>query len=122
MTDELAFRRGDVLLVPFTFITDFAQSKLRPVLVIQNDVGNRFSPNLIVAAISSQIPDRKYPTSHIIRSGTPEAQRAGLEHDSVMLGSVILTIPKASIVRRLGHLSPAAMQAVDDCLRVSLAL
>ena len=122
MTDELAFRRGDVLLVPFPFITDFAQSKLRPVLVIQNDVGNRFSPNLIVAAISSKIPDRKYPTSNIIRRGTPEAQRAGLEHDSVMLGSVILTIPKASIVRRLGHLSPAAMQAVDDCLRVSLAL
>jgi mRNA interferase MazF len=122
MSDDLVFRRGDVLLVPFPFITDFTQSKLRPVLVLQNDVGNRVSSNLIVAAISSQIPNKRYPTSYVIRADTPDAHSAGLDYDSVVLTSVILTIPKASVVRRLGRLTPAAMQAVDECLRISLSL
>lgn len=117
MKDELSFRRGDVVLVPLPFITDLSQSKPRPALVIQNDVGNRFSPNLIVAAISSRVPDRVYPTNHHLRAGT-----AGLDRDSVVLASVILTIPKSSVLRLLGHLDEATMQAVDACLRVSLAL
>ena len=117
MRDELSFRRGDVVLVPFPFITDFSQSKPRPALVIQNDVGNRFSPNLIVATISSRVPDRVYPTNYHLRAGT-----AGLDRDSVVLTSVILTIPKSSVRKHLGHLDEATMQAVDACLRVSLAL
>ncbi len=117
MMDELSFRRGDVVLVPFPFITDFSQSKTRPALVIQNDVGNRFSPNLIVAAISSRVPDRVYPTNHHLQAGT-----AGLDRDSVVLGSVILTIPQSSVLKRFGHLDETDMQAVDICLRVSLTL
>jgi mRNA interferase MazF len=117
MSDELSFRRGDVVLVPFPFITDFGQSKPRPALVIQNDVGNRFSSNLIVAAISSRVPDKVYPTNHHLRAGT-----AGLDRDSVVLASVILTIPKTSVLKHLGHLDEANLQAVDACLRVSLAL
>lgn len=111
--------RGDVVLVPFPFpfITDFGQSKPCPALVIQNDVGNRFSPNLIVAAISSKAPARDYPTNHRLRAGT-----AGLDRDSAALGSVILTIPQSSVLKRLGRLDEADMQAVDACLRVSLAL
>jgi len=105
------------VLVPFPFITDFSQSKPRPALVIQNDVGNRFSPNLIVAAISSRVPDRVYPTNHHLRAGT-----AGLDCEAVVLVSVILTIPKTSVFKHLGHLDEATMQAVDACLRVSLAL
>jgi mRNA interferase MazF len=117
MRNELPFHRGDVVLVPFPFITDFSQSKPRPALVIQNDVGNRFSPNLIVAAISSRVPDRVYPTNHHLRAGM-----AGLDRDSVVLASVVLTISKSSVLQRLGHLDEATMQAVDACLRVSLAL
>jgi mRNA interferase MazF len=117
MMNELSFRRGDVVLIPFPFITDFSQSKTRPALVIQNDVGNRVSPNLIVTAISSRVPDRVYPTNHHLRAGT-----AGLDRDSVVLASVILTIPKSSVLKRLGHLDEANLQAVDACLRVSLAL
>jgi mRNA interferase MazF len=118
MRNELSFRRGDVVLIPFPFITDFSQSKTRPAaLVIQNDVGNRVSPNLIVTAISSRVPDRVYPTNHHLRAGT-----AGLDRDSVVLASVILTIPKSSVLKRLGHLDEANLQAVDVCLRVSLAL
>ena len=106
-----------MVLVPFPFITDFSQSRSRPALVIQNDVGNRFSPNLVVAAVSSQVPTRDYPTNHALRGGA-----AGLDRDSVVLGSVVLTLPKSSVLKRLGHLDEADMQAVDACLRVSLAL
>lgn len=117
MNETRSFRRGDVILVPFPFITDFSQSKPRPALIVQNDVGNRYSPNLIVAAISSKVPDKDYPTNHHLRAGT-----AGLDRDSVVLTSVILTIPKSSALKRLGHLDEADVQAVDACLRVSLAL
>ena len=117
MSETSSLHRGDVVLVPFPFITDFSQSKPRPALVIQNDVGNRFSPNLIVAAISSKVPAKDYPTNHRLRAGT-----AGLDRDSVVLGSVILTIPQSSVLKLLGHLDEADMQAVDACLRVSLAL
>src|SRR5713226_5859567 len=58
MSEERPYRRGDVLLVALPLVSDPAQRKIRPVVVIQNNVGNRFSPNLIVAAISSQIPPR----------------------------------------------------------------
>jgi len=87
MSETLSFRRGDVILVPFPFITDFSQSKPRPALVVQNDVGNRYSPNLIVAAISSKVPDKGYPINHRLRAGTARQDR-----DSVVLTSVILTI------------------------------
>lgn len=117
MSDTRSFYRGDVVLVPFPFITDFSQSKPRPVLVVQNDVGNRYSPNLIVAAISSKVPDKDYPTNHRLRAGT-----ADLDRDSVVLTSVILTISKSSVLKRLGHLDEADVQAVDECLRISLAL
>lgn len=117
MSETRSLHRGDVVLVPFPLITDFSQSKPRPALVIQNDVGNRFSPNLIVAAISGKMPARDYPTNHRLQAGT-----AGLDRDSVVLGSVILTIPQSSVLKRLGHLDEADMQAVDACLRVSLAL
>jgi len=117
MSESSVFRRGDVVLVSFPFITDFSQSKSRPALVIQNNVGNRFSSNLIVAAISGQVPTKDYPTNHFLHAGT-----AGLDRDSVVLGSVILTIPKSGVLKRLGHLDETDMRAVDVCLRVSLAL
>ncbi|MFQ5341358.1 MAG: type II toxin-antitoxin system PemK/MazF family toxin [Anaerolineae bacterium] len=71
------FRRGDIVLVAFPLITDFSQSKVRPAVVVQTDVGNRFSPNLIVAAISSRIPRRAYPTNFIVRLDTPRGPGHG---------------------------------------------
>ncbi len=117
MSESRRFRRGDVILVPFPFVTDFGRSKPRPVVVVQNDVGNRYSPNLIVVAISSKVPDKGYPTNHRLTAGT-----AGLDRDSVVLASVILTIPKSNTLKHLGQLDHADMEAVDACLRVSLAL
>lgn len=122
MKNEPTYRRGDVLLVNFPFITDFSQTKLRPAVVVQNDVGNQYSPNLIVAAISSSLPSKPYPTTHTVRRNTPTAKAAGLDRDSVVLGQVILTIPKTHVVRRLGYFDQATMQSIDVCLRISLDL
>ena len=118
----MEYRRGDVVLLPFPFISDLSRTKDRPALVVQNDVGNRFSPNLIVAAISSRLPKRAYPTVYMIRAGSIEARNAGLIRDSAVDASVVLTIPKTRVRQRLGRLSDQAMQEVDQCLRVSLAL
>lgn len=105
------------MLLPFPLVTDFSQSKLRPAVVVQNDVGNRFSPNLIVAAISSKVPEKDYPTNHRLSPGT-----TGLDRPSVVLTGVILTIPKSAVVRRIGEVEDADVGAIDTCLRVSLGL
>ena len=122
MRDQSQHRRGDVVLVDLPFVTDPAERKPRPSVIIQNDIGNRFSPNLIVAAISSQLPARSYPTNVILRLGSPEAEGAGLDRDSVVQAEVILTVPKPAVMRLLGRLNPSAMSAVDDCVRVNLGL
>ena len=61
MDQVTEIRRGDVVLVPFPYVTDFKRAKTRPVLVVQNDTGNRFASTVIVALISSSIPQKRYP-------------------------------------------------------------
>lgn len=123
MTIEAAsFRRGDVILAPLPLVTDPTERKVRPAVVIQNDTGNRFSPNLIVASISSQVPRRTYPTNLIVRYDSAAAAGSGLDRDSVVQTELIVTVPKVAVVRRLGHFGDSTMRAVDECLMVSLAL
>ena len=122
MSEERTFRRGDVVLVSFPYVTDPSRTKQRPAVIVQNDVGNQYSPNLIIAAISSQLPIRQYPTNVVLRQDSPEAEGAGLGRDSVVQAEVILTIPKASVAKRLGRFNDGAMRAIDQCLKVSLGL
>lgn len=122
MSDPRTLRRGDIVLVSFPYVTDPARTKLRPAVIVQNDVGNRFSPNLIVAAISSQIPIRQYPTNVILRQDLPEAEGTGLDRDSVVQTEVILTIPKASVAKQIGRFNDAIIRTIDQCLKVSLGL
>jgi mRNA interferase MazF len=122
MTSAEEWRRGDVALVSFPLVSDPAQSKLRPAVIIQNNVGNRYSPNVIVAAITSQLPKRPYPTNLLLEAGSPAAMAAGLDRSSAIQGEVILTLPKDRLVRSLGHLPPQTMAAVDRVLKVSLGL
>ncbi len=122
MNEMREFRRGDVVLIPFPYITDFSQTRERPAVIIQNDVGNRFSPNLIVAAISSQIPGKEYPIHFLVRKGSKEAEGTGLQKDSIVQTEIILTIPKTSVTRCLGRFNNVAMNTIDQRIRVSLAL
>lgn len=122
MSEKQTFCRGDVVLVSFPYVTEPTRTKVRPAVIIQNDVGNRFSPNLIIAAISSQLPKRQYPTNLIVHQDSPEAEGTGLDRDSLVQAEVILTIPKASVVKRLGRFNDVTMRAIDQCVKVSLNL
>lgn len=115
-------RRGDVVLVPFPFVTDFRRAKTRPALVIQNDVGNRFGGTVIVALISSSVPTRRYPMHVPIAYPSPVAQAAGLKAASVVKMETIVTLPKRAILGRLGALPREAVREADEALAFSLDL
>lgn len=119
---ELEIRRGDVVLVPFPYVTDFTQEKARPALVIQNDVANRVSSTVILALISSTRPRKRYPMHYPIQAGSPIALTAGLTLDSIVKAETIITLPKRAILRKLGTLPREAMAEVDRALKVSLQL
>lgn len=86
-------------------------------LVIQNDIGNRFSPTVIVAAITAQIQKAKLPTHVEI-----DAKRHGFERDSVILLEQIRTIDKQRLTDKITHLDPETMSKVDEALMISLGL
>ncbi|MGE5654041.1 MAG: type II toxin-antitoxin system PemK/MazF family toxin [Bacillota bacterium] len=110
-------RRGDVFYADLNPVVGSEQGGARPVLVIQNDVGNRFSPTVIVAAITSQIGKAKLPT-HIEVSGTETM----LEMDSVVLLEQIRTIDKQRLKDKVTHLSDEIMKRVDNALSISVGL
>lgn len=90
---------------------------MRPVLVIQNDIGNRFSPTVIVAAITAQIQKAKLPTHVEI-----DAKMHGFDRDSVILLEQIRTIDKQRLTDKITHLDEEMMHKVDDGLLISLGL
>jgi mRNA interferase MazF len=118
----MEYRRGDVVLISFPYIQDFTRSKARPALVIQNDVGNAFSDNLILASISSQMPDKEYPVHYRVYAGSKIAKGAGLDSDCVVKAETIITIPKARVIDKLGRFPLEAVAAIDQCLKISLDL
>lgn len=93
------------------------QGGVRPVLVIQNDIGNRFSPTVIVAAITAQIQKAKLPTHVEI-----DAKKYGFERDSVILLEQIRTIDKQRLTDKITHLDEVMMSRVDVALQISLGL
>jgi len=114
--------RGDVVLVNFPFVQDFSKGKKRPALVIQNDVGNRFSSNTIVLSISSKVPSKIYPTHYRIEANTPTARSAGLTKNSIVQAEIILTIPQALISKKLGSLPQTTMDEIERRIKISLSL
>lgn len=93
------------------------QGGVRPVLIIQNDIGNRFSPTVIVAAITAQIQKAKLPTHVEIK-----ADKHGLERDSVILLEQIRTLDKQRLTDRITKLDDEMMRKVDRALEISLGL
>lgn len=110
-------KRGDIFFADLSPVVGSEQGGFRPVLVIQNDIGNRFSPTVIVAAITAQIEKAKLPT-HV------EVQRreGGLERDSVILLEQIRTIDKQRLTDKITHLDDLMMRRVDEGLQISLGL
>ncbi len=93
------------------------QGGVRPVLVIQNNIGNRFSPTVIVAAITAQIQKAKLPT-HVEIS----ADKYGFERDSVILLEQIRTIDKQRLTDKITQLDSQMMDKIDKALEISLGL
>ena len=110
--------RGSVLEVNLDPTIGSEASRTRPCVVIQNDIGNRYSPVTIVAAITGaeNVPKR-YPVDVPVSKG-----EGGLSKDSVVQCNQIRTIDEARFVRTLGRLSPPTMEKIDRALRISLSL
>lgn len=113
----MVVKRGDIFYADLSPVVGSEQGGVRPVLVVQNDVGNKFSPTVIISAITSQINKAKMPT-HIEIT----ADEYGLAKDSVILLEQIRTIDKRRLKERIGKLDDDLMQKVDDALTVSFGL
>lgn len=113
----MTVKRGDIYYADLSPVVGSEQGGLRPVLIVQNDVGNKYSPTVIAAAITSQIGKTRLPT-HI----DVTADRFGLSKDSVILLEQIRTIDKQRLKEKMGHLDDSVMKRVNDAIGVSFGL
>ena len=110
-------KRGDIFYADLSPVVGSEQGGMRPVLIVQNDTGNKHSPTVIAAAITSQTGKARLPT-HIELN----AQSVGLSRDSVILLEQIRTIDKSRLRERLGKLDDTTMTKVDNAIAVSFGL
>lgn len=113
----MTIRRGDIFYADLDPVKGSEQGGTRPVLVVQNDIGNRHSPTIICAAITSQINKAKLPTHIEI-----ESKKLNLEKDSVVLAEQIRTIDKQRLKERICRLDSTIMKKVDKALLISFGL
>lgn len=112
-----AVRRGDIYYADLSPVVGSEQGGMRPVLIVQNNVGNKHSPTVIAAAITSQINKARLPT-HIELS----ARIYGLTRDSVILLEQVRTIDKRRLKERIGQLDGQLMNRVDNAIAISLGI
>ena len=110
-------KRGDIYYADLSPVVGSEQGCIRPVLVIQNDIGNKYSPTVIAAAITSQINKAKMPT-HIELA----AKDYGLNKDSVILLEQIRTIDKRRLREKIGRIDDGLMASVNNALSISFGL
>jgi mRNA interferase MazF len=115
--NNLIIKRGDIFYADLSPVIGSEQGGIRPVLIVQNDIGNKYSPTVIAAAVTSQINKAKLPT-HVEITGS----EYGIPKDSVILLEQIRTIDKKRLKERVGHLSDELMKKVDEALQISFGL
>ena len=113
--NQLLVNRGDIYYADLSPVIGSEQGGLRPVVIIQNDIGNKHAPTVIVAPITSQMHKKPLPT-HIPFCG------CGLSKDSIMLMEQIRTIDKSRLKAKIGCLPPEKIEAVDIAVKISLGL
>lgn len=111
------FLRGDIVVAELEPVKGSEQGGVRPVLIIQNNVLNKYSPTIIIAPITSKVYTKEYPTNVIIKK-----DKSKLKFDSTILLNQIRTIDKKRITRKIDTLDNFSMGKVDRSLRVSLSL
>jgi len=113
----VVIKRGDIFYADLSPVIGSEQGGIRPVLIVQNDIGNKYSPTVIASAITSQINKAKLPT-HIELS----AKEYGLPKDSVVLLEQIRTIDKKRLREKIGHVDDELMEKVNEALSISFGL
>ena len=114
----MVIKRGDMFYADLSPVVGSEQGGIRPVIIIQNDIGNKHSPTVIAAAITSQMGKNKLPTH--IEIGT---QNSGLKADSIVLTEQIRTIDKSRLKEKIGHINEGiVMYKINNALGVSFGL
>ena len=113
----ITVKRGDIFYADLSPVVGSEQGGVRPVIIIQNDIGNKYSPTVIISAITSQINKAKLPTHVEISS-----EEYGLNKDSVVLLEQIRTLDKRRLKEKIGHMSDKDMEKVNKALLISVGL
>ncbi len=113
----MPIKRGDLFWVDLDPVKGSEQSGRRPVLVLQNDIGNAYAPTTIVAPLTTSQFAKEYPTNVCLLKGT-----AGLKSDSTVMLSQIRVIDKVRLEKKIGQLSQKFMDEVDEAVKASLGL
>lgn len=113
----MSIKRGDIYYADLSPVVGSEQGGMRPVLIVQNDVGNKYSPTVIAAAITSRLGKTRLPT-HI----DVYADKVGLQKDSVILLEQIRTIDKKRLGEKMGHLDDELMNEVNAAISISFGL
>ena len=117
------YNRGDVVIVPFPFVTsEGASQKARPTLIISDHTIDRRFDDLIMIGITSRIVKDLKETEYMIVEGTEDFKYSGLIKTSVVRCEYIMTVPRGLAARRLGHLPDETMQKIDEKLKLSLGI
>lgn len=114
---DLIVKKGEIYFADLSPVIGSEQGGVRPVLVVQNDVGNKYSPTVIVAAVTSQINKAKLPT-HVEIS----AEGHGLSKDSVILLEQLRTIDKKRLRERIGRIDDTSIERTNEALTISLGI
>ena len=114
----MVVKRGDMFYADLSPVVGSEQGVIRPVLIVQNDVGNKHSPTVIAAAITSQIGKTSLPTHIII-----DSENSGLKSESVVLAEQIRTIDKSRLRDKIGHIDDEKIMAkINNAIGVSFGL
>ncbi len=113
----MEIKRGEIVLVNFEPVKGSEQGGIRPSLVIQNDIFNKYSPTTIVAPITSKLFKKEYPTNVLLKKDDSKLSR-----DSTVLMNQIKTIDKKRIIKRISSLDNFSMNKIDRAIKVSLSL
>jgi len=112
-----SIKRGEIYWVDFEPVRGSEQGRLRPALVVQNDIGNRYSPITIVIPLTSRVSDKRYPQNVLFPAGT-----AGLPKDSELVTNQIRAVDKSRVGDRLGSLSDEQIGAVERAVLLTLGM
>ena len=113
----MTVKRGEIYYADLSPVVGSEQGGIRPVLIVQNDIGNRYSPTVIAAAITSQKEKTHLPTHIEVKS-----RDCGLTRDSIVLLEQIRTLDKKRLREKMGRLSDNSMTEINDALKVSFGL